>query len=159
MCGPDVNVTSSSHVCGWLGQTTTSHRAWQLCVAQTGSSYFDMRGSLHLKAGFWIGGTLPDEQLGPPCAPGSPAAPLLGRELPFPGKAWMDALLPPAPHSWLSPKPGGSWVAPLNTSPGDQKHWLLGKANHQLKSGGSLGPLSSGRKIFAFGFRLLLCPG
>lgn len=104
MCGPDVNVTSSSHVCGWLGQTTTSHRAWQLCVAQTGSSYFDMRGSLHLKAGFWIGGTLPDEQLGPPCAPGSPAAPLLGRELPFPGKAWMDALLPPLPPIPGSPQ-------------------------------------------------------
>ena len=104
MCSPDVNVTSSSHVSGCVGQTTTSHRAWQFCITQTtGSSYFDMRGSLHLKAGFWIGGTLPDEQLGPPCAPGSPAAPLLGRELPFLGKAWMDELLPPLP-----PTPGSS---------------------------------------------------
>lgn len=105
MCSPDVNVTSSSHVSGCVRQTTTSHRAWQFCITQTtGSSYFDMRGSLHLKAGFWIGGTCQMNSWGHPVPCRPPAAPLLGRELPFLGKAWMDELLPPLPPTPGSPQ-------------------------------------------------------
>lgn len=57
----------------------------------------------------------------------SPPPPLLGKELPFPGVAWTDGLL----HTSLSQGRGGSWAAPPDTSPGDQKHWPLGRAHHQ----------------------------
>lgn len=57
MCSPDVNVTSSSHVSGCV---RTNHNFFigpgSFASPKQQAAPIDMRGSLHLKAGFWIGG-------------------------------------------------------------------------------------------------------
>lgn len=102
----------SLHVCSCsYDKYTASCRAWQLCIARTtGSSDFDVEGGLHLKTGFWVGGALPDEQLGSPCALDFPAAPSAGKGASISGRG-LDGW--PAAHI---PLPGSGWI--LGSAPG-----------------------------------------